>query len=233
MSSLFLVATPIGNLKDITARAVDTLKSVDVVAAEDTRVAGKLLHALGIEKPLLSYHQHTTSARAEQIFTRLEKGEDVALVTDAGTPGISDPGGKLVSGVVARFGSRVTIVPIPGPCALVAALCVCGFPSDEFVFLGFPPHKKGRNKFFDRLPTIASTIVFYESTHRIMKTLAAIDAVCPARAMTVCRELTKLYETIYRGTASQVTDQVKASSMKGEFVVVLCPSSTSPPPSII
>lgn len=151
----------------------------------------------------------------------LEQGNDLALVTDAGTPGISDPGGKLIEAIVKHFGSSFIISPIPGPSAVTTALSVSGFPADKFVFLGFPPNKKGRQKFFDQLASFDITIVFYESTHRILKTLDEINKRFPERELVVCRELTKVYETIYRGTAEKVTEKLKTSSIRGEFVVMI------------
>lgn len=224
--TLYVVATPIGNLKDMTERGKSVLQSVDAILCEDTRVTSKLLAAYGIQRTLVAYHQHSDMKRSGEIVSMLREGKSLALVTDAGTPGISDPGGRLVEQVVHELGDAVAIIPIPGACAAVAALSVCGFPTDEFVFLGFPPHKKGRQTFFKRLPTIESTVVFYESTHRIEKTLAEIGAAVGDRKLVVCRELTKLHETTYRGTAAEVTEQLKSTSIKGEFVIVLCPSST-------
>ncbi len=220
MPQLFIVATPIGNLSDLTERAKTTLSSVDAVLCEDTRVTGKMLSLIGIKRPLVSYHQHSQTTQALEM---LAEGKNLALVTDAGTPGISDPGGKLVEEVVVRFGDDVKIVPIPGPSAVIAALSISGFPADEFLFMGFPPHKNGRQKFFDRAASIESTVVFYESTHRIIKSLAELEKRIGDRKIVVCRELTKMFETTYRGTPTQVTEALKKASIKGEFVVVLAP----------
>jgi len=219
--TLFIVATPIGNLKDMSERAKTTLASVHTVLCEDTRVTCKLFETIGSKPKLLSFHQHSDDTKTNAVIKLLEQGNDLALVTDAGTPGISDPGGKLIETLVKHFGSDITITPIPGPSAVITALSVSGFPTDEFVFLGFPPNKKGRQKFFDRLSTFDSTIVFYESTHRILKTLEEINARLSDRQLVVCRELTKMFETIYRGTASEVTEKLKTSSIKGEFVIVI------------
>ncbi len=217
----YVVATPIGNLNDISERAKATLASVHTVLCEDTRVTRKLLDAYGIKTNVLSYHQHSGSPKVKQVIELLKVGHDLALVTDAGTPTISDPGGQLVEALAKQFGNELRIVPIPGASAVIAALSVAGVPADRFVFLGFPPHKKGRERYFDDLASFEMTIVFYESTHRILKTLAELHDRFPQRPLVVCRELTKLHETIYRGTASEVTKQLESSSIKGEFVIVL------------
>ncbi|OGL99313.1 16S rRNA (cytidine(1402)-2'-O)-methyltransferase [Candidatus Uhrbacteria bacterium RIFOXYB2_FULL_57_15] len=224
MSTLYVVATPIGNLSDLSARARETLGLVDAILCEDTRVSSKLLAAFGIQKTLVAYHQHSDMKRMKEIVAMLRDGKSLALVTDAGTPAISDPGGILVETVI-RESPDTAIIPIPGPSAVIAALSVSGFPCDEFVFLGFPPHKKGRQTFFKRLATMESTVAFYESTHRIEKTLAEIAASVGNRELVVCRELTKLHETTYRGTANEVTELIRSTSIKGEFVIVLGPRS--------
>jgi len=224
MSTLFVVATPIGNLSDLSERAKATLLAVHMVLCEDTRVTGKLLHHFGIKTPMMSYHQHSGDDKTKKILDLLEQGHDLALVTDAGTPGISDPGGKLVEIVVKK---QFSVIPIPGPSAVIAALSICGFSTDEFIFLGFPPNKKGRQTYFDRLARIESTVVIYESTHRIFKSLEEINKRTPQRHLVVCRELTKLHETIYRGTAAEVTEALTSTSIKGEFVIVLAPVLSS------
>ena len=223
LGKLFVVATPIGNLQDVSDRMKETFASVDAILCEDTRVTQHMLHTLGIKKQLVAYHQHSDDIRVKDISEMIEQGKNLALVSDAGTPSISDPGGKLVQELVRKFGKELCIVPIPGPSALIAALSVSGFPADEFIFLGFPPHKKGRQTFFKRLDTIDSTIVYYESTHRIEKSMEELSVIVGDRSVIVCRELTKIYETIYRGTAKEILDALKASSMKGEFVVVVAP----------
>lgn len=221
MATLFLVATPIGNLSDISERAKATLVSVQTILCEDTRVTKKLLDAYSIKTPVLSYHQHSGQLKTNQIFALLDAGHDLALVTDAGTPAISDPGGLLIQALVKHYGHALSIAPIPGPSAVTAALSVAGVSADRFVFLGFPPHKKGRKTFFDELAQFHMTVVFYESTHRILKALEEIHERYPEKPLVVCRELTKLYETIYRGTAQEVTVALNSSSIKGEFVIVL------------
>lgn len=219
---LYILATPIGNLQDITKRAIETLKQVDVVLCEDTRVTGKLLHAYEISTPMQSYHQHSDAKKTKQIQAMLEEGKSLALVTDAGTPAISDPGGKLVQDLVAAL-PELEVIPIPGASAVIAALSISGFPADHFTFLGFPPHKKGRKTYFENLAKEKETMVFYESTHRIMKAMDGMQENIPDRKLMVGRELTKMHEQVYRGTPSEVTEQLKTSSIKGEFVVVIAP----------
>ena len=167
------------------------------------------------------HHQHNDQSKVDQIIQLLKEGNDLAMVTDAGTPAISDPGGKLVNAVIQEFGTAVHIVPIPGPSAVVTALSLAGMSADRFVFLGFPPHKKGRQSYFDQLVHLNMTGIFYESTHRIVKALHEIHERIPDRALVVCRELAKLHETIYRGTAQEVIKQLEFTSSKGEFVVIL------------
>lgn len=220
----YIVSTPIGNLFDLSPRAAEVLRSVDLIVCEDTRVAMKLLARLKIKKPLLAVNQHAAEARLNRAIEALKEGKSVALTTDAGTPGISDPGGKLVEAALRKL-PGLRIIPVPGPCAAIAALSVSGFPADKFLFLGFPPHKKGRKVYFARVAASEETVVFYESTHRILKTLEELGALIGERKIVVCRELTKLYETIYRGSSLEVTNQLKEGSIKGEFVIVVCPKS--------
>jgi 16S rRNA (cytidine1402-2'-O)-methyltransferase len=218
---LFIIATPIGNLSDLTARAVETFKEVDAILCEDTRVTLRILNHLNLKKPLVSFHQHSDDRKFRDVLEMMREGKSLGLVTDAGTPGISDPGGLLVAAAVKEFGKELEVIPIPGACAAIAALSISGFPTDKFLFLGFPPHKKGRKAYFDRVAMVAETVCFYESTHRILKTLKELGAVIGDRQLVVCRELTKLHETTYRGTAYEVTELLKKSSIKGEFVVVV------------
>lgn len=220
--TLYIVGTPIGNLQDTSPRVIDTLKGVGLVLCEDTRVTGKLLSHFEIKVPTESFHQHSDRTKLKKVLDQLET-KNLALVTDAGTPGISDPGGILVEEAVKKFGDEIKIVPIPGPSAITTALSVSGFPADEFTFLGFPPHKKGRKKYFDRLAGIDSTVVFYESTHRIIKTLGELEARIGERQILLGRELTKLHETLYRGTVNEVTNKLNSDSLKGEFVIVISP----------
>lgn len=222
--NIYIIATPIGNLGDITWRALETLKKVDVILCEDTRVTKKLLDHYGIQKTLISYHQHSW---IEKILKNIEEillnGENIALVTDAGTPGISDPGNELIAELIKKSKKgiikSIRIVPIPGPSAVTAALSISGFPTAKFLFLGFPPHK-GRQKFFQEVATSPHTVAFYESPYRIKKCLAELRVVLePTRQICVCRELTKKFESVYRGNISEIIEmQIPA---KGEFVVVI------------
>jgi 16S rRNA (cytidine1402-2'-O)-methyltransferase len=219
--SLYLVATPIGNLEDITLRALRVLKECDVVAAEDTRHSGRLLHHFGISKPLLSYHQFNEARRSEEILERLGRGEKVALVTDAGTPGISDPGQRVVRAALAA-GYRVEAVP--GPCALIAALTASGLPTDEFHFVGFLPHKSGqRRRRLEALRGVPGTLVFYESPYRIVKFLGELAELYPVRNMVIGRELTKKFEEMRSGTPAKLLETMGAGQPKGEFVVMVGP----------
>ncbi len=218
--ALYIIATPIGNLEDISARALAALKSAETILCEDTRVTKKLLGRYAITAPMLSYHQHSSRSRVESIIEKLRAGATLALVTDAGTPGISDPGGKLVSEITQAL-PDAGIIPIPGPSALMAALSVSGFAADSFVFLGFPPHKKGRETWFRQLTEEERVVVFYESVHRIGNALGRIAALAPERRLVVARELTKKFESVYRGTAGEVLEQLLGDAVKGEFVVVV------------
>src|SRR4051812_31377293 len=218
-STLYLVATPIGNLEDITLRALRVLKECDVVAAEDTRHSGQLLKHFGISKPLLSYFQFNEAKRSEEIIERLRRGEKVALVTDAGSPGISDPGERVVRAAGAA-GFRVEA--IPGPCALIAALTASGLPTEEFHFVGFLPHKSGqRRKRLEVLREVPGTVVFYESPFRIEKLLGELKEIYPERPVVLARELTKKFEEFLRGTPAELIEVARRRSLKGEFVVLM------------
>lgn len=221
MPNFYVVATPIGNLKDISQRALEVLREVDLVLCEDTRVTKKLLSFYDIQKPLESYHKFSKLNKIERILNLLEDGKNLALVSDAGTPGISDPGGFLIKKVFENFGNDVKIVPIPGANAAIAALSISGFSTDRFLFLGFPPHKKGRKTFFDELAAREETQVFYESKHRIQKALLELKEVVPERELVLCRELTKQFESIYRGAADSCLKQLESDKILGEFVVVV------------
>jgi len=228
MANLFIIATPIGNLEDISIRAIRILKEVDIILCEDTRVTRKLLLRYDIKTPVLSYHQHSQLKKINYIADLLEEGKDLALVSDSGTPGISDPGNKLIDFLVKR-NINLTIIPIPGCSALVSAASISGFPMDRFTFLGFPPHKKKRNKFFEelfrQLIDLKHPIIIYESPHRIIKTLEEINNKSQKFNLNpqiiVCRELTKKFETIYRGMINEVIKKIKDDKIKGEFTVII------------
>ena len=222
MGILYIVATPIGNLEDITMRALKTLREADLIVCEDTRQTLKLLNHYDISKPLVSYFQHSKLARIEYIIDELNQGKKIALVTDAGTPGISDPGGKLIELITEQL-PLITVSPIPGPNAAITALSISGFPTDKFIFMGFPPHKKGRQTFFKEVAEAENTVVFYESTHRILKALGQLKEVLPERKLVVCRELTKQFESIYRGTAEEILNILERdkNNQKGEFVILI------------
>lgn len=212
MNKLYIVATPIGNLKDITLRALEALQRADFILCEDTRVTRKLLDHFDIKKPMISYHQHSEINKIDKI-KELLLSNDLALVSDAGTPGISDPGNKLVEEVK----GLCEIIPIPGVSAIATIISICGFPSDRFLFLGFIPQKKKRQQFIEKINTFEYPVVFYESCHRIIKTLNQLDS---SLEVVVGRELTKKFETIYRGTIDKVIDMIEKDKIKGEFTVI-------------
>lgn len=211
---------------DITLRALETLKGVDLILCEDTRETKKILDKYGIVRPTMSYHAQSKLAKVEKIFELLEEGKDIALVSDAGTPGISDPGALLVSKIKEKFKENVKVIPIPGATALIAALSASGLPTHEFTFLGFLPHKKGRETIFKEIAQSQRTIVFYESPHRILKTLESLVKFCPKenqKKVCVARELTKIYEEFKTGTPQEVLEYFKNNSEKqrGEFTVIV------------
>ncbi|NQV11860.1 16S rRNA (cytidine(1402)-2'-O)-methyltransferase [Candidatus Uhrbacteria bacterium] len=220
LGTLYIVATPIGNMQDVSARMTSTLQSVDVVFAEDTRVAMSLLHKLEIKTTVKRYDHHSHDRQIKEVLDELEQGHSIAYVSDAGTPGIEDPGGRLVESV-ARDLPDALIVPIPGPSAIITALSICGFPADKFFVMGFAPKKKGRQTYFDNVAESTITTVLYESTHRIEKTVEEIASRQPDRRLVIARELTKKFETILRGTASELMEQLATSNTKGEFIIVL------------
>ncbi len=224
MPTLYIIATPIGNLKDITFRAVSVLEKVDMVLCEDTRVTKKLLNHYEISANVMSYHSHSKLSKVEKIFSILKDGKSIALVSDAGTPTISDPGVLLVAQVKEKFADGVKIVPIPGPTALISALSVSAFPSSEFLFLGFLPHKKGRETLFSEISNSKRTVVFYESPHRILKTLNSLkEHLSLGRKIMIARELTKIYEETVSGTVEYVLSYFEDNpeKVRGEFVVVV------------
>lgn len=219
--ALFVVATPIGNLQDITLRAIETLKSVDVIACEDTRHAGILLKAHGISTPTTSYHSYSSTSKHDRIIEALRGGKTVALISDAGLPGISDPGGTLIRDAV-EAGVEVTV--IPGASASLVGLVLSGFPTDRFVFEGFLPVKPGaRRTRLESLKDEARTVVLYESPHRLLKALAEIEAVFGDIPVSISRELTKHFEETRRGRASELRAHFSRQAPRGEFVVVLPP----------
>ena len=222
MSELYIVATPIGNLEDISLRALRVLKEVDIILCEDTRVTKKLLARYEIKKPLISYHQHSPADKAEEIKDFLKKGKKLALVTDAGTPGISDPGNELVAQILEEFGENIKIYPIPGPTALATAASISGMPMNEFLYMGYPPSKNKRGKFFNRVSESDVPVILYESVHRIGRTLKDLEsALDKNRKMVVARELTKQFESIYRGTVAEVLEKLEKDKIKGEFVIIV------------
>ncbi|MEA3398465.1 MAG: 16S rRNA (cytidine(1402)-2'-O)-methyltransferase [Patescibacteria group bacterium] len=249
---LYIVGTPIGNLEDISLRALRILGEVDFILREDTRVTKKLLKHYKIKTPTISYHQHSSENKIEYILGLLEQGKNLALVSDAGTPGISDPGGKLIAATVKKFGNDIKIESVPGPSAATAALSISGIPTDKFVFMGFPPHKKGRQIFLQRIMDSDFPAVVYESKHRIMKFLEELSFLnkkiekrnkeideeilhgrvrkkeieakrIPVTSIVVCRELSKMHETVYRGKLADIIEKIKENqtNQKGEFVVII------------
>lgn len=223
MPTLYIVATPIGNLEDITLRAIRVLGEADAILCEDTRVTSKLLAKYKIQKTLISYHSHSKLAKVEKVFELLEEGKNLALVSDAGTPCISDPGVMLVAQVRERFGNEVNIIPIPGPSAVISALSASGLPSSEFLFLGFLPHKKGRETLFKEIAASERTVAFYESPHRILKALESLRKFSPEKQVVIGREITKIYEEFIFGTADELLARFDANkeSVRGEFVVMV------------
>lgn len=216
-----MVATPIGNLHDLSRRALETLQKADVIVCENNRVSSVLLRAYEIQKPLVGLHEHASPERLANLTEQLLAGKNLAYISDAGTPGVSDPGGKLAA---AALEQGIQVSPIPGPSAMAAAISICGFPMHEFTFMGFVPKKKGRESFFKELAERSSASIFYESKYRMDKTLEALAKhLAPERLILVARELTKLHETLYRGTIAQVTEQIHKTSSKGEFVIVVAP----------
>jgi 16S rRNA (cytidine1402-2'-O)-methyltransferase len=224
MPKLYIVATPIGNLEDITLRALRVLKEADMILCEDTRVTRNLLKHYDIKTPTMSYHAHSKLSRVEKIFELLRKGKDMALVSDAGTPTISDPGVLLVQQVRGEFGDEVAIIAIPGPSALISALSVGGISSAQFTFYGFLPHKKGRETIFKEIAASKRTSVFYESPHRIIKTLDSLERYLTGnRKMAVARELTKIHEENVSGSIGEIRAYFNDNpdKVRGEFVVII------------
>lgn len=221
--TLYLVATPIGNLKDISYRAVETLAAVDFILAEDTRHSKILLDHYAISKPMFSFHSHSKDAAIEKYLERLEKGEQAALISDAGTPGISDPAWALTSACVAR---GIPLVPIPGASAFLTALMGSGLPMDKFHYYGFIPAKKGRKTLFESLREVEHTCVMYESPHRIVKTLEMMKEILgEGREVVLARELTKKFESFERASLGELYQKFEKTGVKGEIVLLISPRS--------
>ncbi|MCR4278408.1 MAG: 16S rRNA (cytidine(1402)-2'-O)-methyltransferase [bacterium] len=219
--TLYIVATPIGNLSDISPRAIETLTKVDLIACEDTRVTKKLTDRYEIKTPRTSLFAHSGSIKIDELIAKLKEGKSIAYVSDAGTPGVNDPGGKLVE---RAYAEGINVSPIPGPSAITTAISVCGFPMERFRYTGFVPHKKGRETFFKTVSDDTDAVLFFESTHRIEKTIVSLqEHLQPSRELFVGRELTKQFETLYRGTIDEVAEQMKNTSLKGEFVIIISP----------
>ncbi len=224
-ATLYIIATPIGNLEDITYRAVRILGEVDLIAAEDTRHSLKLLNHFGISRPLTSYFDHNQQFKGERILNALRRGKSVALISDAGTPCISDPGYQLVRDAVAE---NIPVVPIPGACAAIAALSASGLPTDTFTFAGFPPSRQGKRRtFLSGMSALPGTLVLYEAPHRLLETLGDIREVLGERQVIVARELTKMFEECIRGSASEVIAAVSQGIVRGEVVVLIAPGEVA------
>ena len=223
---LYIVAIPVGNLEDITLRAIRTLKETDLIAAEDTRHTQKLLNRYDIDTPLTSYHDHNKGEKAPVLIAKMLDGKSVALVSDAGTPGISDPGYVLINLAVDQ---KIPVVPIPGPAAAIAALSISGLPTDSFVFEGFLPSKQtARRKRLEELTTEKRTMVFYEAPHRIINTIEDMAGVFGDRKTVVTRELTKIHEEAIRGNLASVLDHLNKGSFKGEFTIIVHGATDKP-----
>jgi 16S rRNA (cytidine1402-2'-O)-methyltransferase len=219
--TLYIIATPIGNLEDVTLRALRILKEVDLLLCEDTRVTKKILDRYEIEKPLLSYHHHSKISRVEKIIEHLENGKNIALVSDAGTPGISDPGNQLIEFLRSNL-KNIEIVPIPGVSAMTAIASVAGINMSKFSFLGFPPHKKGRETFFRGVAESKYPVIYFESVHRVLKNFELLATFKPDAKLIVGRELTKMFEEVVRGSVDEVLEYYKnnCDKVKGEFVII-------------
>lgn len=216
---LYIVATPIGNLEDITLRALRILKEVPLVACEDTRVTKKLLTHYNIETPTIAFHQHSDEAKIQKLIERIKGGEDLALVTDAGTPGVSDPGNILVEKAVEN---DIQVIPVPGASAIASLISVAGIDMQQFTFLGFPPHKKGRETYFKKVAASEIPLMYYESPHRVLKNLEMLATFAPDKKIILGRELTKMFEQTMRGNILEVSEYFRQnpSKVKGEFVII-------------
>jgi len=218
MGKLFIVPTPIGNLEDITFRAIKTLKNVDLILCEDTRVTSKLLKFYDISTPTKSYHQHNEHSKTKYFISLLINKKNIALVSDAGTPGISDPGFLLIRESILN---QISIECLPGATALIPALVKSGFPCDRFIFEGFLPLKKGKNKKIEKIATNRNTTIIYESPHRILKTLQLMLYYLHDREIAIVKEISKIHETIYRGKIKNIIKEIEKSTIKGEFVIII------------
>lgn len=216
--TLYLVATPIGNLEDISKRAIDILSTVDLILCEDTRESGKLLSHYGIKNNLMSYYSQVEDQKIPLIINYLKEGKNIALVSDSGTPCISDPGSKLVSACVEN---EIKVVPIPGPNSIIPALVLSGFEIKSFYFEGFIPQKKGRKKKLEEIANRKEMTVFFESPYRIQKLINELNELCPQREIALCRELTKKFEEVIRGKISDIKKNLASIKLKGEFVVII------------
>jgi len=222
MSKLYVIATPIGNLEDFSPRAVAALRESSLLLCEDTRVTRKLLTHFEVSVPTTSYHEHTSMGKMQQLIKRIDQGETMALVSDAGTPGVSDPGARFVAELVRVSQGQVKVVPIPGPSAVTTLLSVAGLPADTYVFHGFPPHKKGRNTFWKNVAAEKRTSVFFESPHRVEKAMAELSAMCAGdRKIVIGRELTKMFESVRYGTMRGAEELLKSEPIKGEYVIAV------------
>ena len=221
-NKLYIISTPIGNLKDITLRAIDTLKEVNFIACEDTRITSFLLNHYDIHKELVSFNAVNETSKINHVLDRILEGESCALVSDAGTPGISDPGVRLISSALKN---DISIEPVPGVTAAITALSISGLPTDSYLFEGFLPLKKGRKKKLNRLTEEDRTIILYESTYRIEKLLNELSEIMPERLIVVCRELTKKFEEVWRGSAEKLRSDLNDKVTKGEFVVLIAPKN--------
>ena len=222
MSKFYVVATPIGNMGDITLRAIEILKEVDLILCEDTRETKKILQKYNINTLTMSYHTQSKLSKTDKIFELLKERKNLALVSDAGTPTISDPGTMLISKIKENLGD-IEIIPIPGASAVIAALSASGLPAHEFTFLGFLPHKKGRESLFKEIAESKRTMVFYESPHRILKTLESLQKFCPNKKVCIAREITKIYEEFKTGSPSELLEYLTKNPIKqkGEFTIIV------------
>ncbi|MCH8035085.1 MAG: 16S rRNA (cytidine(1402)-2'-O)-methyltransferase [Bacteroidetes bacterium] len=217
---LYIVSTPIGNLKDITLRALETLKEVNFILCEDTRITSRLLNHFNISKKLISFNVVSEKKKIPNVIARIKSGDNCALVSDAGTPAISDPGVRLISKAIKE---QIDVVPIPGTSAVITALTISGLPTDSFIFEGFLPQKKGRQKKLKELAEERRTIILYESTYRIKKLVDELVEYLPERYVVVCRELTKKFEETWRGYPNEIKEVIDEKISKGEFVIVVAP----------